>query len=299
MHRRTLIVTAAGASLASTMVGHAIAASNKPIVVGGKNFTEQLLLASMTTQMLRAHGYKVTERTGMGSTLLRQALVHGEVDVSWEYTGTALIVYDKIKKHLSPKETYETVKQLDAKKGIVWLDPSKANDTYALAMNRAEAEKLHIKSISDLAKVINSGKKLTLATDTEFAYRPDGLKPLEKDYGFKFGRSHIKMMAAGLTYQALHEHQVDVAMVFATDGRIPAFNFVVLKDNRDFFPSYAITPVARKKTLEAHPKLTGLLNGMSAVLDDTIVASLNAAVDVHKKTVQSVAHNFLTKRHML
>lgn len=299
MQRRTLITTVAGATLASVTAGRASAASGKTIVVGGKNFTEELLMASMTAQLLRAHGYKVSEKTGMGSTLLREALVHGEVDIYWEYTGTALIVYDKIKKHLSPEQTYETVKKLDAKRGIVWLDPSKANDTYALAMNRAEAKKLHISTISDLAKVINGGKRLTLATDTEFAYRPDGLKPLEKDYGFEFGRANLKLMAAGLSYQALHNHQVDVAMVFATDGRIPAFDFIVLKDDKNYFPSYAMTPVIRKQTLDSNPKLAGLLNGLSNALDDKLMASLNADVDVDKKTVRVVAHDFLAKHHML
>lgn len=298
MQRRTLITTAAGATLASVLTTRARAAG-KTIVVGGKDFTEELILASMTAQLLSAHGYSVSERTGMGSTLLHQAMVHGEVDVSWEYTGTALLVYDKVKKHLTPQQTYDTVKAMAAKRGIVWLNPSNANDTYALAMNEAQAKQLHISTISDLARVINGGKKLTFATDTEFAYRSDGLKPLEKTYGFEFGRPNTKFMALGLTYQALHNHQVDVAMVFATDGRIKEFDFTVLKDDKHFFPSYAVTPLILKKTLDANPKIAGLLNGLSAKLDDAVMTKLNASVDVDKKSVRSVAADFLKSQHLI
>ncbi len=298
MHRRTFIAATTSAALASVMAGRASAAG-KTIVVGGKDFTEQLIMAEMTAQLLRAHGFSVDTRTGMGSTVLRQALVNGQIDVYWEYTGTALIVYDKIKKHLSPQQTYDTVKKLDAKKGIVWLNPSAANNTYALVMNKAEADQLNIHTISDLAKTINGGKKLTFASDAEFAGRADGLRPLEKAYGFMFGRANIKLMDPGLTYQALHNHQVDVALAFATDGRIPAFNFVVLKDDKDYFPSYALTPVVREKTLAADPKLAPLLNGLSAKLDDATLAKLNASVDVDKKTVQAVASAFLKSQNLV
>jgi osmoprotectant transport system substrate-binding protein len=299
MNRRTLMGAVVGAAFASADFGRASAAEDATIVVGGKDFTEELLTASMTSQLLRAHGYTVKETTGMGSTLLRQAMMHGEVDVCWEYTGTALTVYDKIKTRLTPEQTYETVKKLDAAKGIIWLDPSKANDTYALGMNRPQAGQLQISSISDLARVINAGKKLTFATDPEFAYRPDGLKPLEQTYGFNFGMSNLKFMAIGLTYQALHDHQVDVAMVYSTDGRIQEFDFIVLKDDKNFFPSYAMVPVIRKETLDANPGLADLLNKLSAGLDDQTMTSLNAAVDVEKQSVQVVAQNFLRSIHLL
>ncbi len=191
------------------------------------------------------------------------------------------------------------MKALDAKKGIVWLNPSRANNTYALAMNKADADKLNIHSISDLAKVINGGKKLTFACDAEFAGRPDGLAPMEKVYGFAFGRPNVKLMDTGITYQALQNHQVDVALVFSTDGRIPAFNFVVLQDNKDFFPAYALTPVVRKPVLDANPTLAGLLNGLSAKLDDATMARLNASVDVDKKSLESVASGFLKSQSLI
>ena len=100
-------------------------------------------------------------------------------------------------------------------------------------------------------------------------------------------------MDSGLTYSALKERQVDVTLAFATDGRIPAFNFVVLKDDKNFFPSYALTPVVRKQILDGSPKLAELLNGLSAKLDDNTMAKLNASVDVDKKSIEEVSANFL------
>jgi osmoprotectant transport system substrate-binding protein len=87
--------------------------------------------------------------------------------------------------------------------------------------------------------------------------------------------------------------------VFATDGRIPAFDFVVLTDDRRFFPDYAMTPVVRKATLDRHPKLADVLNRLSAKLDDQIMAKLNASIDVEKKTVEEVAANFLKEQQLL
>ncbi|WP_305792329.1 glycine betaine ABC transporter substrate-binding protein, partial [Arhodomonas sp. KWT] len=121
------------------------------ITVGGKGFTEQLLLASMTTQYLKAEGYDVDKRDGMGSTVLRKAQTNGQVDLYWEYTGTSLITYNKVEEDLGPEETYERVKKLDAEKGLVWLEPSDANNTYALAMREDDAAKRGIETLSDLA----------------------------------------------------------------------------------------------------------------------------------------------------
>src|SRR4051812_40263802 len=263
------------------------------IVVGGKNFTEQQIMAAMTAQLLQAKGFKPEIKAGMGSAVLRQAQENGQIDVYWEYTGTSLINYNKITDRMSPSDTYSKVKELDAAKGLVWLNPSKANNTYGLAMNQDDAKKQGITSISDLAAKIKGGAKLTFASNAEFYARPDGLKPLEEKYGFEFGRDNVKRMDTGLVYQALKEKQVDVGLVFATDGRIPAFNFVMLKDDKAFFPAYALTPVVRKPILDANPKLADILNSLSSKLDDATMARLNASVDVDKKTVEEVAQTFL------
>ena len=288
-----------GGVVAAALLHVAALATAQTIVVGGKNFTEQQIMSQMTAQLLKAKGLNVDVKAGMGSAVVRQAQESGQIDVYWEYTGTSLITYNKIKDRMSAPDTYKKVKELDAAKGLVWLNPSKANNTYGLAMNEADARKLGIASISDLAAKIKGGTKLTFASNAEFYARPDGLKPMEEAYGFEFPRDDVKRMDTGLVYQALKEHQVDVGLVFATDGRIPAFHFVMLKDDRNFFPNYALTPVVRKQVLDANPRLADLLNALSAKLDDATMARLNASVDVDKKTVEDVAHGFLKEQGLI
>jgi osmoprotectant transport system substrate-binding protein len=295
MSKTRILALAAGA----LVVNLATSALAQNIVVGGKNFTEQQIMSQMTAQLLQAKGFKPDVKAGMGSAVVRQAQENGQIDVYWEYTGTSLITYNKINDRLSPADTYAKVKELDAAKGLVWLNPSKANNTYSLAMNADDAKKQGIVSISDLAAKVKGGAKLTFASNAEFYARPDGLKPLEEKYGFEFPRENVKRMDTGLVYQALKERQVDVGLVFATDGRVPAFNFVVLKDDKGYFPNYALTPVVRKQVLDANPKLAEYLNALSAKLDDATMARLNASVDVDKKTVEDVAKTFLKEQGLV
>lgn len=269
------------------------------IVVGGKNFTEQQLLSSMTAQLLEANGFEVDNRAGMGSAAVRQAMENGQIDVYWEYTGTSLITYNKVEEKLNADETYARVKDLDAEKGIVWLEPSAANNTYALAMRKAEAEELGITTLSDLAARVQNENDLTLASNAEWYARPDGFKPLQETYEFDMSRDQVKRMDTGLVYEALKNGDVNVGLVFATDGRIPAFDFVTLEDDKGFFPAYALAPVVRDEVLEAHPEIGELLNALSAKLDDATMATLNARVDVDKETIEAVAESFLSEHGMM
>ena len=275
------------------------ASANSNIVVGGKKFTEQQLVAEMTAQLLRANGYSVDKRADLGSSVLRAAQENGQVDVYWEYTGTSLITYNKITDKLDADQTYKKISELDAQKGITWLNPSRANNTYAFAMRKEEANTDGIVSISDLARNIQAGKSYKFASNAEFFSRPDGLRPLQEAYKFEFERKNIVRMDGGLTYQALRDGQVDLALVLSTDGRIPAFGFVVLKDDKGFFPSYALTPVIRTKIMEENPKIGELLNALSSKLDDETIASLNSRVDVGRESIESVSREFLQKNALL
>ncbi|WP_176504041.1 glycine betaine ABC transporter substrate-binding protein [Cobetia sp. 5-11-6-3] len=291
---KTLTTLLTGAALAASLsTAHA-----EEIVVGGKNFTEQQILASMTGQYLEGLGYDVEERSGMGSAVLRQAQENGQIDLYWEYTGTSLINYNDVSERLSPEDTYARVKELDAEKGLVWLEPSAANNTYALAMRESDAQERGIASLSDLAQAVNDDKGLSFALNAEFYARDDGWRPLQKAYDFRVGRADVKRMDSGLVYQALRDGQVDVGLVFATDGRIPAFDFTVLEDDKGYFPAYALTPVVREESLKANPELESQMNALSAELNDDTMASLNAQVDVEKKTIEQVAEDFL-KEHGL
>jgi len=244
----------------------ATAVSAQTIVVGGKAFTEQQIMTAMTVALLKAKGFNPERKAGMGSAAVRSALENGQVDVYWEYTGTGLQVFNKITDRFdSADAAYKKIKEVDAAKGIVWLDMSQANNTYAFAMNADDA------------------KKRGIATMT---------------YGFELDRENVKRMDTGLVYQALKDRQVDSGVVFATDGRIPAFNFVVLRDDKHYAPPYNMTPVVRKEVLDKNPKLADALNAVSAKLDNETMAKLNASVDVDKKTPEEVAETFL-KQHGL
>jgi osmoprotectant transport system substrate-binding protein len=274
-------------------IGAGASAQAATIVVGGKNFTEQLLLAEMTAQLLKAKGFDVDKRDGMGSQIVRDAQVNGQVDVYWEYTGTSLVTYNKVTDPMSAEDTYKKVKELDAAAGLTWLDPSSANNTYALAVRSSDPRTDSLNTLSDVAKALNDGGDLVIALGAEFSKRPDGLPGLETAYGFQTTRANLSTMDDGLTYQALNEDQVDLAVVFATDGRISAFNFRVLQDDKGFFPNYALAPVVRTETLEANPALEEPLNALSAQLTDDVMQRLNAEVDVEKKTIEEVASTFL------
>lgn len=288
-------------TLAAAAAGIALAASAQAaeIVVGGKNFTEQLLLAEMTSQLLEANGFDVEKRDGMGSQVVRDAQVNGQVDVYWEYTGTSLVTYNKVEERMDAAQTYETVKELDAEKGLTWLDPSDANNTYALAVRASDEATDALQTLSDLAAAYNNDEDLVMAVNAEFPKRPDGLPGLEDTYGFETTRADLKAMDSGLTYQALNEDQVDIALVFATDGRIAAFDFRVLDDDKGFFPNYAIAPVVRTETLEANPGLAEPLNALSSKIDDATMQALNAKVDVDKTPIEEVASTFLSEQGLI
>lgn len=293
----TTLLTTLGLSL--SIATTTAQADDDPIVVGGLNYTEHLILTSATVQLLEANGYAVDKRDGLGTSVLRQAQENGQVDLYWEYTGNSVILFNDQAQPDNAAETYATAKRLDAEKGLIWLDPSDTNNTYALAMREADAEKRDIHTLSDLAAAMNDGADLTLASNAEFYARDDGLRPMQEAYGFRFPRANVKRMDSGLTYNALRDGKVDVALVFATDGRNGAFDFEVLDDDKQFFPVYQLAPVVREETLEAHPDLKPLLNAMSATLNDETLIDLNSRVDIDDQDIDKVARDFLTEHDLL
>lgn len=274
-------------------------ASAKEIRIGGKDFTEQLIMAEITNQLLKSKGYTVVKNDGMGTKIVRAALENGEIDMYWEYTGTSLITFNKVKEKLSPDETYAKVKELDAKKGLVWLAPSKANNTYAMAIRPDNPKTDGMKTISDMAASYNAGKPLVMGTTAEFPKRPDGLLGLQKVYSFEAGRENVKPMNLGLAYQALGQGDLDVVSAQATDGMIAAMHLKLLKDDKNFFPNYALTPVVRKDFLDKNPDVKDILESVSAKLTDDEMQKLNGEVDVNKKTIEAVATEFLKSNNLM
>ncbi|MEB0310656.1 glycine betaine ABC transporter substrate-binding protein, partial [Pseudomonas sp. 10B1] len=188
------------------------------------------------------------------------------------------------------------VKELDLKKGLVWLAPSKFSNTYALALPKKIADKYPlINSISDLTKVLKDEAKEDhiVALDTEFANRSDGLVGMVKDYGMNLNRENTRQMDAGLVYTALRNGQVFAGLVYTTDGRLNAFHLKVLADDKHYFPDYTAAPVIRKDYLDAHPDLAAQLKPLAELLDDDTMRALNARVDVDHDSPSLVAADFL------
>ncbi|AZD27636.1 glycine betaine ABC transporter substrate-binding protein [Pseudomonas chlororaphis] len=277
-------------------------AAQKPVIrIGARVFTEQTLLAEITSQYLRSKGYDTRVTGGLGSNLARSAHESGQLDMLWEYTGVSLVAYNHVTEKLDRQASYERVKELDGKKGLVWLAPSKFSNTYALALPKNVADAYpQINSVSDLKHVLDAERQdhHLIALDTEFANRSDGLQGMVKLYGMDLTRKNLRQMDAGLVYTALRNGQVFAGLVYTTDGRLNAFNLKLLDDDLHYFPDYTAAPVVRQAYLDAHPQLAADLKPLAELFDDQTMRQLNARVDVDHESPSAVAADFL-RQHPL
>lgn len=294
----TFIVLAACSSSSSSKDSDT--QSKGKVVVGGKDFTEQHILSKITSVYLKEKGYDVEEKGSMGSAVVRTALENGQIDVYWEYTGTALVVYQKQEVETDPDVAYDKVKEIDKENKLIWLNKADFNNTYAILMKQEKAKELGLSSISDLAKYVNENPtNLKFATNAEFYAREDGVKGMESHYGFEFPTSNVVKMDSGLLYNALRDGQVEVSVGFATDGRIPGFNLIGLEDDQFFFPAYNAVPVIRDQVLEKDQDLAKLLNEIANNLDTEAMMNLNYSVDVEHKDVALVAREWLVSQKLI
>ncbi len=276
-----------------------------PLTLASKNFTEQRILSAITVQYLRAKGFQVEPKTNLATVITRNAMINKQIDMTWEYTGTSLIIFNHIKKRMTPQETYDTVKKLDAKLGLVWLQPADMNNTYAFAMQRQRAEKEQIRTMSQLVAKVEQVRKTDpkhnwlLGLDLEFAGRSDGLKPMQALYDMPLDRPQIRQMDPGLVYNAIRDGFVDAGLVYTTDGRVKGFDLQVLEDDKGYFPSYAVTPVVRADVLQNTPGLEAALNTLSKQFNNQVITELNARVDIDYQTPQQVADAFLKQRGLI
>ncbi len=266
------------------------ATGQETVVVGSKGFTEQVILGNMLSLLLENDGFKVDRKIGLGGTVIcHEALVRGDISVYVEYTGTGLVTILKKAVLNNPEEVYQVVKKdYEDKFKLSWLKPWGFNNTYCIVMRKADADRLKVKKVSDLKALAGN---MILGATIEFVARPDGIPGLVKHYGLKF--KDQKGMDPGLVYKAIAENQVDVISGFATDGRIPAFNLVVLEDDMRFFPPYFAAPVVRTELLAKAPKMAEVLNRLAGKISDDTMAILNSAVDVKKQDPEAVAKDFL------
>ena len=284
--------------------------NDTPIRVGSKQFAEQKILGKVIVEALRANGYQVIDKTNLGGTaVVRKALEQGEIDVYPNYTGTAIsnwyrdIPWAKASIPAGASgnayESYAIVSSLDAAlHDLVWLNPAPANNTYAFAVTDKFAKEHNLKTVADLAKYINDGGKAKIATGDEFAQRPDGIPAFEKTYGFKFKENQELIIAGGTpaqTEQALANgsNGVNIAMAYATDGALKAYNEVILEDTKGAQPVFQPTPVFRGAVIRKYPQIVGILNPIWAKFTTVELQKLNAQVLVDGDSPDKVAKDFL------
>ncbi|MBU6429002.1 MAG: glycine/betaine ABC transporter substrate-binding protein [Cyanobacteria bacterium REEB65] len=266
------------------------------LVIGSKAFTEGAILGYLEYWLLRDAGIPVEDRMEMGPTLIvRQALLSGEIDTSFEYTGTALVnfFHEQDRAVLaSPSRGLAAIDRLESPK-LVWLRPWALNNTYTVLMARRRAMQLHIRTISDLARYRGP---VVLGTDPEFAARADGLPGLEAWYGL---HPEVRQLDAGLLYEALRKGLLDAAIGYSTDGRIAAFGLLRLADDRQYFPAYHPAPVFRRAALRRFPQAAAILDRVGPSVTDDQITQLNDAVDVQHARPKTVAREWLEWRGLL
>jgi len=264
----------------------------RPIIVGSKNFTEQLILGEILAQHVehRLHT-KVDRRLNLGGTLLaHQALVHGDIDLYPEYTGTALTSILKLPPSSDPRHVFEQVKsEYQRRFRIDWLEALGFNNTFAMVIRGDTARRRRMNTISDAAKYPPGW---VLGVGYEFQQRPDGLTGLLKAYGLPL-KGSVRTMDLGLIYKALEQQQVDMVAGNATDGSLSVLDVKVLQDDKRYFPPYEAAIVARTDVLEARPSLREALAELSGKFTDAVMQNLNYKVDGQHRPVREVAKDFL------
>lgn len=272
------------------------------LTVGGKEFTEQLVLCQITIFALQSDGADVKDQCGLkGSNSARRALTSGQVDMYWEYTGTAWINYLKHTKPIpNAQKQYAAVAKQDlAKNNIKWLKRSNLNDTYAIMAAKETAKKYHVTTLSDYAKLVHQNPKAaSLCVASEFANRNDGLPGVEKTYGFHVSKANEALIDEGAIFNAVDKHkQCNFGEADAsTDGRIPALGLTLLKDDKHFFPQYNAAVTIRASVAKKHPAIAQVLNPIAKVMTNGVAQKLNAKVDVDGKNPDDVAQAWLQKK---
>ncbi|MER3445250.1 MAG: ABC transporter substrate-binding protein [Meiothermus sp.] len=291
-------------------LGMGLALAQKgPITVGSKIDTEGEVLCQMVKLRLEAAGFRINDRCRTGTTnIVRKALTSGEIDLYPEYTGTALTQFfpeAQVEAALTrdAKRGFDKAKELDAKNGIVWLNPAPANNTWAIAVPKALAEKEGLKTMADFARYVNAGKPVKLAASQEFVDRDDALKAFERVYGFKLKPEQLLILPGGDTTQtetaaARGTNGVNAAMAYGTDGAIATLGLVALTDPRGAVAVYQPAITVRKAVLDRYPELATLINPLFATLTEDVLAELNGQVALGKKAAD-VAAEYLKQKGLI
>jgi glycine betaine/choline ABC-type transport system substrate-binding protein len=269
----------------------ATASSGRPtVVVGSKNFTEQVLLGEILAAHLETRGFSVDRRLNLGGTALcHEGVRTGRLDVYVEYTGTALTDILKQPPSSDRAAVLATVREGYARLGLQVGDPLGFDNTFAIVMRKETAERLGISRLSDLRP---HAAGLRVGLFGEFLERKDGMTGLLAAYDLRFGPKP-REMDLGLLYSALAEDQVDVVVGSATDGLIGALGLVVLADDRRYFPPYEAVSVAPAASAEGKPGLAEALAALEGRIDAAAMRGLNYEVDGRHRDPAAVAREFV------
>jgi glycine betaine/choline ABC-type transport system substrate-binding protein len=267
------------------------------IVIGSKNFTEQLVLGEIIAQQIESKTHLPVERRFYlaGSYICHQAILGGRIDIYPEYTGTALTAILKAQPSSDPAQVYNQVKTEYAKRFNLEVGQTFGfNDTFAIEIRGEDARQLGLKTISQAAQYT---PKWRAGFGYEFMERPDGYKGLAATYGLRFAESP-RIMDLGLLARALKDKQLDLAAGNATDGLIPALDLFVLQDDKHYFPPYEAVPIIRQEMLALHPEVRDALSALAGKISDDDMRQLNYAVDGQHRDVKQVVKDFLISKHL-
>jgi osmoprotectant transport system substrate-binding protein len=265
---------------------------NDRIVVGSKNFTEQVILGEIIAQQIeRRTNLKVDRKFNLGGTLVcHQGLISGSLDIYPEYTGTALTAVLKQPIQKNPQQVFQLVQQQYAQQFQAdWTKPFGFNNSFAMIIRGEDARRLKLETLSQASQ---HTPNWTAGFGPEFQSRPDGLPGLAKTYNLKFTKPP-KTMDLGLLYKALKDKQVDVVAGNATDGLIQSLDLTVLKDDRQYFPPYEAAPIVRQAALKKHPELKVALDELGQKISETKMRELNYRIDGKKEDLKQVVADFL------
>jgi glycine betaine/choline ABC-type transport system substrate-binding protein len=265
-------------------------AGTHAIVVGSKNFTEQVILGELLAQLLEAEGLTVVRKLNLGGTFVcDRGIRAGDLDLYVEYTGTAVsaVFHEDVPRE--PARAFERARALYAPAGLTVAEPLGFNNTFTILVRAADARQLNLDSIEDLQPL---APKWLPGFGYEFLQRDDGYPGLAKTYGLEFGRPP-RAMDLSLIYRALAEQQIDLTAGDATSALIDALDLTPLADTRRYFPPYDAVPIVRTATLLREPALGRALARVAGRISDREMRALNAAVDVQKRDVRQVVAEFL------
>jgi osmoprotectant transport system permease protein len=269
--------------------------STPPIVIGSKNFTEQVILGELLAQQIENNTpLKVDRRFNLGGTFIcHEAVKAGKIDGYVEYTGTSLTAILKEKPIANPQTVFDRVKQEYLQKFQLSVLPSLGfNNTFAMIIRGEDADRWQIKTLSSAAKYT---PQMRAGFGYEFIERADGYPGLAKTYGLKFA-SPPQQMELGLMYQALKEKKVDLIAANSTDGLIPALKLQILADDKNYFPPYEAVPVFNQATLNKYPSLQPAIAKLAGVISTEAMQQMNYRVDNRSIPVERVVSEFLASK---